>query len=195
MTVGPSYVYIALARTASLSVTRWLVDHHGGEILTPLYHSAEVPAEHQGKLVFSVVRHPYDRVVSLGELMRQKFWPNEQWMAQAQKAGRGQKALTLWEFVQWCANTEELPRYQQYRLSQSAVLQEGRALVGDIRIVRFENLAEGLNALPFVSKPFGPPYHLNSVRRGLLRNQLTANVRLAIQEYCACDFKEFGYQL
>ena len=58
------YVYIAIPRTASKSMSTWLVENFKGESIGR-HHEWRVPTELREYLVFTIVRNPYERVVSM----------------------------------------------------------------------------------------------------------------------------------
>ena len=57
------FVYIAIPRTASKSMCQFLREHYGGRDVDG-YHDCTVRNEHQGYLIFTVVRNPYGRALS-----------------------------------------------------------------------------------------------------------------------------------
>jgi len=57
------YVYIGIPRTASKSMNRWLMDHYQGE-WHDYHHSWRVPEEAAAYTIFTIVRNPYERMVS-----------------------------------------------------------------------------------------------------------------------------------
>jgi Sulfotransferase family len=57
------FVYIAIPRTGSKSMSRWLLEHYQGESFGD-HHEWRVPEFAREYLIFTVVRNPYQRVVS-----------------------------------------------------------------------------------------------------------------------------------
>lgn len=64
MIVGKSYVYLAIPRTGSHSMSHFLMDHWEG-VPVGGHHSLDLREEDLDKTLWAVVRHPLDRLKSL----------------------------------------------------------------------------------------------------------------------------------
>lgn len=176
MVIGPNYVYIALPRTASQSMTSWLCEHHGGVLRGDLYHTAEIPPAHRDKYTFTTVRDPYQRMASLFRLVAQKFWtdPDEQ---MEETVG-----MTMAEFVHWCVS-----RSQPQWWPQTAILEGCRI----DEILRYELLPGCLHWLPWLPPRRSSTFpHIDETEPGLIR----AAAIQAINEHSEMDFDAYGYR-
>lgn len=185
MIIGPTYVFIAVPRTASLSIAAWLIAHHEGAWVGE-HHGTEIPAAHQGKYTFTVVRDPYTRLPSLWRYLRDVFWPKANWRNSAEAAAWRELGMpldsALVEFVNWAAS-----QIGRQWCSQAAMLRDVRLHA----ILRFEELRQHLAGLPFVSG-------LSDVARVPHLNQTTSEALteaevLAIMKHSAEDFARFAY--
>ena len=132
------YVYIAIPRTGSKSMCKWLVDRyrgqwHGG------HHGWRVPGEYRDFHVFTVVRNPYE-VQASGWFFTPVIDPPEKPETYAE-ACRGwerpsDQPVGQKEFIEWA---------------------------GVSQVLYFEHMPRCLVELPFVSPTDVPPFpHLNA---------------------------------
>jgi len=182
MTVGPDFVFIAVPRTASKAIAQLWLPHYGGEPVPGCDHCVDVPSEHKNKFAFAVVRNPYDRMISLWYIA---------------KVFRQFHGWSLCEFLTFCIGASsglricgsESDHFNSHWCSQTQLL--GRHHVD--RILRYENLEEGLQRLPFV-RQWHPLQRGNvSANRPAWRMEATGRVRELIRLHSAADFEQFGY--
>ena len=185
MIIGPDYVFIAVPRTASVSIASWLVAEHGG-IWHGDHHGTEIPPQHRGKFTFTVVRNPFTRLPSMYRYVAEKFWPDARWRESAEAADWREMGMPfdcdLTEFVDW-AETQHGHQW----CSQSRLL-EGVRLNA---VPKFEFLPTCLSGLYFMGEP-GPVNlpNLNPTGRAPV---LTQRERDAIRSHSREDFEGFHY--
>lgn len=183
MIIGPNYVFIAVPRTASMSIAAWLVAEHGG-VWHGDHHDTDIPPEHQGKHVFAVVRNPLTRLPSLHRYVRDVFWANEIWRSSAEAATWRALGMPfdseLETFVDWAATQRGHQWCSQDEMLSKAPPDE---------VFRFEDLPGCLRHLPFVSGSVQLP-KLGETGRA---PALTATEIRSIVNHSAADFERFGY--
>lgn len=130
MVIGPDYVFVAVPRTASISIgCYWLPEHYGGVKAQGVHHRRSVPFDAAGKMIWAVVRDPYARMASLWNLYKRR--------------GR-HKDFTTW--LRWClgGDADEVTRCQSTFLA---------GVEADVdHLIKFETLEEHLARLPFVRR-------------------------------------------
>lgn len=132
------YVYIAIPRTGSKSMSKWLVDHFQGEWVGE-HHAWRVPEEYRSYHVFTVVRNPYE-IQASGWFFQPVIDPPHKPESYAEACR------------QWRCPADQ-PASQKQFIEWSGVSQ----------IVYFEHLPDGLAQLPFVDPDHVPPFpHLNA---------------------------------
>lgn len=181
MIIGPDFVFIAVPKTASQSLTYHWLPKYGGKDLGPeQYHRRDVPSEHAHKLTFAVVRNPYDRVVSFWHYMA-KFLPEQV----ADLSPRFDPSWPLEEFCDWLPETQDERFFCQTKFLSLARVD---------RILRYEHLISDLRHLPFVHRWYELP-HTNSTDRPPLSQDLTPRAIRSINQYCRDAFSSYGYQM
>ncbi len=192
------YVYIGIPRTASKSMNTWLVKNYAGESFG-YHHQWQVPEEVKDYLIFTIVRNPYERVISghfhvpWGEV-------------EASQSVREQKAPP----------TKAAEPFA-YQLSQAGLWGDGTVKVegGDVPevamnqwsfvqkagvsfILYFEKLPGGLQDLPFVEGANIPPFphHLERGIRppGNFFDFKDNEEEEVLWTYASADFETFGYK-
>lgn len=182
MVIGPSFVFLAVPRTASQSLTYHWLPHYGGVSLGPdHYHRQDVPAEHQSKFTFAVVRNPYDRWMSLWYLMQK--------ISLEEKFNLGiRRALAPSEFVNWCRiAAPKMPNW----LAQHQFLSEARI----DSVVKYENLRVQLQSLPFVDVWHEPPVEPGAMNRRPLHMDMNRDFVQAVNTYSLETFRRFQYEI
>jgi len=179
MVIGPNFVFLAIARTASQMMTYHFLPPYGGVSLgIDSYHRMDVPMEHVDKFTFSVVRNPYDRMLSLWYLI-------QMFDRSALLLDNILKDWTPAEFVMWCA-TQTRENWQ----SQTTLLLRARV----DQVLRFENLEADLRSLPFVND-FKMPLVYNAMDRPPVESDLTPEFIAAVNVHSEMDFIRFGYEI
>lgn len=186
MTVGPGYVFLCVARTASVAISRhWLIDHYNGEELNPDdYHIQTVLPEHAHKFTFAVVRNPYTRMASLWRYVGQ-FTETQRKAIYAESGISVTPSLA--QFVDWCWRSGVVGTQW---LSQAEFLSRARV----DRVLRFEHLEEGLRGLPFVLEWHPPPF-VNATERPFRLADLSPDAIRAINHHSREDFAAFNYSM
>jgi len=192
MVIGPEYVFLAMPRTASRAIDHWLRDHYSGVNPGGDHHSVEIPPEHQGKLIFAVVRNPYSRMASLYRLMKQEFWSTG-YLANTDEgrgwAQQGMRAdMTPAEFVDWCAEHSDKANWAPL----TTTLQRATVPYRQIQLMGYERLEADLRALPFVHKWHPLPIVGATVRR--TDYDLGEEFRAAVRRHSWQDFGLLEYQ-
>lgn len=191
MILGPDYVFIAVPRTASVSIASWLVAEHGG-IWHGDHHGTDIPLEHRDKFTFTVVRDPFTRLPSMYRYVAEKFWPDTCWRESAEAADWRALGMPfdcgMAEFIRWAA----AQRGHQW-CSQWDMLDDPDGLEYLDRNLKFEELPGCLLSLPFVdkAKPLALP-HLNPTGE---YPSLTAEERAAISFHSSKDIRFWGYDI
>ena len=166
------YVFLCMPRTASHSVSHFLVSHCDGEECGTAYHDFKVPPEFQSYLTFTFVRDPWT-------------WLPSMWR-QAVRAGEIDPLSTFAEFV-GC-----MRQRWDWGVPQSEWI--GRAPDGHITILNYEDLPDNLTELPFIDCVPSLPHMIRSDLNACMLDRLYASRenRRLVQEFCAEDFFEFG---
>lgn len=168
MVIGPSFVYIGIPRTATNTMSRLFLPQFGG-VDDGRPHNRIVPAEHRHKFTLTVVRNPYDRLLSA--------WHHN----------RHHGGLTL-----------DFPAFVEKLMTDWDASGKSQVeFLAGIRIdchLRYESLADDvLDWLPFnADKPF-PRERINSEDRPCWRDELTREGIDAVNRHSCRDFIEFGY--
>ena len=135
------YVYIAIPRTGSKSMSQWLVDHYQGEWFGR-HHEWRVPEACRDYLVFTMIRNPYE-IQASGWYFEPVIQPED---APPKPKTYAQAARD------WVPPADE-PTLQKEFVEWSGISQ----------IMYFEHLPACLAELPFVDPAHVPPFpHLNA---------------------------------
>jgi len=175
MTIGPSFVFIHVPRTAGTTMARKFLPQFGGELVGK-DHERIVPGEHQRKFTFTVVRNPYDRMLSCWYHLRR----NDQ--------TRGIRDIGFPGFMELV-----MDHWDEGGYSQSAFLAEARI---DF-LARYEAIAEQVLLLPFnTTGILWPSERMNSERRPRWESDIGDHPRWAriIEAHSGPDFLRFGYK-
>ena len=180
MNIGPDYVFVCIPRTASVSLSRdWLVRYYGGvDLPAEMYHSTEVPVEHIGKFTRTVVRNPYDRLLSLYHYVL--LFTEEDRTRDGIPVG-----CTAAEFVQWCTQTGTKDTRW---FNQSMYFDRVRIDA----VVHWECLENELRLLPFVHE-WHPTVRQNTTVHPPYQDELKSEFIAAVNIHSALDFERFGY--
>ena len=194
MVIGPGYVYLALPRTGSNAVSAWLCRYHQG--IRPSgqevhHHLMKIPPGNTDKHIWTIVRNPYDRMVSLYYLMTQTFWPSG-WLDRDQHGrpwrDKGQRAdMTMLQFLEWCLE------FRDEILWGPQVSTLNRCNLPVAEFMRWEGLPYCL--VPGFLERQQPLGQLNcSEGRRQLIDDLTPPIREVINEHSRKDFQAFNYR-
>lgn len=185
-TVGPSYFYIHVAKTAGMAIFTELHKRFGGRqtTLSKLPHALAT-----GKFIFASVRNPYDRCLSLWHSL---VSPGDFYGVIA--AGKTDPV----ELLKYIVSGEFLKNGHVRRaghLSQSCTGQ-----IGDVKldaVLHFETLLADFNKLPFVKEPLTELPLVNRKPRGRPERwplKIPEFCQL-VEQWCAKDFVRYGYEV
>ncbi|MBV7332264.1 hypothetical protein KFU94_29340 [Chloroflexi bacterium TSY] len=169
------YVYIAIPRTGSKSMSQWLVDYFQGEWYGA-HHEWKVPDECKDFLIFTVIRNPYE--------IQASGWYFEPVI----KPENYQKPQSYAEAVcQWVPEPDE-PVSQKDFVEWSGVSQ----------ILYFEHLPQCLQELPFVDPnnvPLLPHLNAGGYRpQGNFFEIMAEGDEKLVWQGAQEDFAYFGYK-
>lgn len=196
------YIYLALPKTGSIGMRNILIEHFAGERYKP-HHLVVIPKGCEDYLVFTTVRNPYARFMSLFNFVRRmpkhRLYP---------------VATTEIEFARWLADKTIEPSieftqdevdyfYPEFRPE----LMKGRepnqteflSMSRQATILHLEQLNHEFFQLPFVEEPdFDVMPVINADPNGpngVPVEMLKANPELeeAIYQWSGPDFINFGY--
>ncbi len=139
-----NFAFIALTKTASTSVSEMLCSQYKAKQVHT--HHGWYSRDYHDCFRFTIVRNPYDRLVSIWNHMID--WNEKTPRAPIVKLGL---SLSSFErFVEsWCRQYRGHKRLRKKWGKQTAFLR-GAVLH---RIIKYEKLEEGINSLPFVGRP------------------------------------------
>ena len=174
MYIGPGFVFLAVPRTASNTITTLFLPQFGG-CNTGEYHACCVPHFHRHKFTFAVVRNPYDRMLSCWYHLRR----NDQIF--------NIRSMDFPEHMQ-----PQKDKWGPDGRSQAEILSYSRI----DRVLRYENLAEEVLDLPFnLDRLPWPTEVRNSEERPPWQEELQRHPDWVeiINRHSAHDFERFGY--
>ena len=184
-------VFVRNPKAASRSISYWLMKEHGFEVFedSSCYwdkrHSNRIPIAWRGYDVIASVRNPYDRLVSAWSHASKQPWCH--WWDHMLSRNE-------WEFskfARWnadpCAHPSELPRFPT---------QVGFLCQLDVRyLIRFENLEEDLQKLPFVSDLQNLGHGYKGDHEHWLSYYYDEHLCNMVRHYMLADCAEYGYEL
>jgi hypothetical protein len=174
------YVYIAIPKTGTQSVSSWLMVHYDATLLRP-QHDWKVRPEHRRFLIFTVVRNPYERAFS-------NWW----WRTKDPQAeGTDLWGMPFADYVAWdisarCTDPPRNMTQRQYVKGSGATL-----------VLRLERLRSEITRLPFVPDDHPPIPHMRKTvgKPGLsFAGYFSAEDEELVWEGWKEDFEEFGYE-
>jgi hypothetical protein len=203
------YVFIALPKTGSSGMSKALIEHFSGIDLQP-HHRTIVPGECLDYCVFTVVRNPYSRALSLWKFCQRR--PNHRLHELASK-------LSFRDFMLWMADRTIHPVVMLRPMELEYFYPEARPLLfkgrdpnqteflsmnRDAHFIKLEYLDLQFHRLPFMkSGPFGhlhnfsfevtnnDPDGTNGVPTQMLLDDPV--LEQAIYDWAGPDFINFGY--
>jgi len=190
------WIFLRNPKTASRSVTRALRDnfvtrnkqnYHGWKISEPKPFTEVVPfqtadflfsyprpqsQELSGYFVFTTVRNPYERVVSGWQYFNKK---------------KGD--LNFNEYVNSISGKRKRFPFETFPIRQTDVLD----LIRGVHILRYENLEEDFNALPFVGQQIVLP-QVGVQTYDDWKSHYTLDLETKVYELLQIDFERLGYK-
>ena len=183
------YVYIAIPRTGSKSMNRWLMDHYDGEWVG-YHHDWRVPATADGYLVFTIVRNPYEKVVS--------GWYHVPWSIEEPDPPRSisEFAEAMKESIPLKDGTVTIADHNVPEVGMNQAHYVQRA--GVQLILHFEHLPACLKRLPFVDAANMAPFPHKEERGtrppGTFFDLFGTENEPLVWAYADDDFEAFGYR-
>ena len=190
------FVFVGVPKAATQSLFPWLADNFEGRQVG--MHTRKLPAGTEGYLVWSVVRNPYVRAVSMWWSVTGQGPTSETYCTQAVAEKYGDAGLV--SFLRWVLDSAEngyspLPDVLPplWLGPQTAWLAEAKPK----EVYRLESFGPHLLA-QFVGKGKTlPPLPRNNDRQaehGPWRNYMTPETVRLVNVWAANDFGAFGYE-
>lgn len=180
------YVYIAIPKAGSQSVSQWLVDHYSGSPVG-YHHAWKVPPGYEDYFVFTVVRDPYERCFSA-------WW--FRCMEPSRQRGNPMSGWSFDRFMRSVLFRKDASQSWDSGSTEARMTQKQFAdLSGAQLAVRIESPDE-LGLLSFVGPeiPPLPRHNENRTRPDLpFHDYFSGEEEQLVWDYCAEDFAAFGY--
>ena len=184
------FVYIAIPRTASKSMSEWLVQWFNGEWYG-FHHQWRVPEAYSDYLIFTMVRNPYERELSA-------------WFFQSKMDDDPPPPRDPSEFVEVtselylqgdCTVLIEGHNVPEVRMNQAHWVKKA----GISLVLHYERLPECLIDLPFVKPEDIPSFPRVSERGQRPEHDFFAvfpapQAEVNVWKYAKDDFEMFGYE-
>jgi len=179
------YVFMSTPKTGTHSMYRLLIDRFDGHQLDGAYHRRDIPDEYREYFIFTTVRNPYDRTVSIWHALTERENYRDIYVPII-----GSDKFS--DFVDWLVNTNEdnRPRGKGGILipTQSNYLKS----VYIDKFLQIENIEEQFQSLPFVEHSVAVPKLLS--RRHLGWSDLkSSKVNIKLTAFLEEDFANFNY--
>jgi hypothetical protein len=180
-------VFVAIPKTGTRSVYEVLINDFGGHMLRE--HGIKIPNEYSGYYSFTIVRNPYDRLVSA-------WWSTTQ--RGHDKYNYKKELGNNMSFLNFCKNLEKYEgKFVQHTAPQSRWLDNKLD-----KIIKYENLNEEWLNLPFNRNRLALPHNnptvsaskKNPVARKVYTDYLNNEILPMINKYYHEDFEKTGYQ-
>jgi hypothetical protein len=179
------FIYIGIPKTGSISISHWLNMFYGGCSIG-MHHDWRVPQDYLSYFRWTVVRNPYDRCFSL-------WWfecknPNRR--TKSPHFGMSFREHMLMN-IRCRDHGDPLHDVPEARMTQTRYVEQS----GAQRVFHLEFLDE-LQQLPFFNKIHPIPHHnqASSDRPRHFFECFGGDEEELVWEYCAEDFKNFGYK-
>ena len=187
-----NYLFIAIPKTGTRSIYRLLIDEFDGELKRD--HSKSIDAKYLDHYSFTVIRNPYDRLVSV-------------WWSTCQRGDDSKRYINKFlkddiSFLNFCKNLENLNSIKNvpHCNLQSDWLESTKF----DNVIKFENLNASWLNLPFNKDKKIKLGFLNSTikkasnnptaRKDYL-NYLSSEIIELINNFYIKDFKNTGYEM
>jgi len=178
MTIGPNFVFVAVPRTGSTWLATKVLPKFSGVMIGDDPHANRVPEKHQNKLIFTVVRNPYDRMLSVWHHLRRH------------DTSYGIDKMGFHVFISLLRYKRLMNAWGPEGGSQSEFLR----LVNPNVILRYERLYEGLQSLPFIVGEI-TRRRVNASDRPPWQEEIqTPGYIEAVHGHSHEDFEAFGYE-
>jgi hypothetical protein len=175
----PEFVFVAMPRTASRSMNRWLLDRFPKAAYSGDHHETDIPNHARGFFRFAVVRNPFS--LHLSHYLYRK--------------SRDQNNMHGWcrsrsflEYLRWISNPLASP-IQSKEPPQSVTM----ARVEPDVVLRYESLTGGLESLPFVDTVENFPHRYGNREYDLAEHYADDRCRQLVMAFAGGDFIEYNY--
>ena len=180
------FVFLRIPKTASRSISKALTGMFDCRTVG-YHHNNKVPKELMEYFCFAVVRNPYERAISA--------WLH--WEKDLQKHGKNLFFNSYLERNSQPCFPEMTREYlllmgdsdNEYWKTQSEFIEEANA---NVHVLKYENLEEDLNALPFIEK-IEPPL-VGKQNYGNWRDYYGWELETRVFQHQKADFENFGYK-
>jgi len=187
---GPTYFYIHTAKTAGQAITSVLVERYGGEACTMKLLPAAVAA---GAFIFTSVRNPFDRCLSLWHSL---IGAGDYYKITAAGKTEPVACMRYISSGDWRRRSMEHPAGHLDKTCSEHI--------GDVKldaVLHFETLLEDFNRLPFVTEPLAElpisnrkSWGNNHGRPERWPLELPEFLQV-VREWCKDDFIRFNYDI
>jgi hypothetical protein len=178
------YIYVAILKTGSSSMRGWLSLHFVGKGVPGVrYHSWDIPREYREYFKFTVVRNPYDRMMS------SYFFGKERWERGLPPPPPLKLGMTPVEHIQTIMNIDWTSAW----MSQAQYVDEIKANA----VLKLEEIPDALKILPFINMTVPPFPHRRRTPekpKGSPVEILGEEWATLVGEYEAATFERYGYE-
>ena len=169
MIIGPKYVYISVPKCGTHTMYKFLVKQYQGMHLKPPHHGRMVPGEHRSKFRFTVVRHPYTRIISA--------WQHTLWTP------------NFPDFMDMVLNDDNPERVGYDTTVPINVWLKG---IKFDTIIKLEHLNRGIHSLPFVKERVTVGHEFRGPRINW-SDHVKGKLVEMVNEWAGSDFEDYGY--
>ena len=178
-------VFVSTPKCATNTMFYLLQEYYGGERRAPHFHNRDVPPECRDWFIFSIVRNPYSRAVSI-------WWRTVMDQTAKRIFAHAPGGEDLATFIRWLATKPLEASHRRLCFSQTEWLEP----VKPTRVLRLEHLRRELQSLPFWDEGVSTvklPRRNMCHGRGDWQRYMTPEAIAAVEDWAGADFDTFGY--